>query len=476
MAAEQPESHSQWAASTQANMTRARSLARDVLDRLRQHEAADAANKKALEDSAKREKERVRAKVQSKVKANNQVISGSQKQMKEIEEAMVQAEGVHSRLTHERYARFACLKVCERRLELRQGRPARELFHDATQDALERERQVLNNARKELLQAQGEARRTLDELKAIRSDLSRETGSRRLAMHHDLATMRSTLVPVPMMSSSPSSSSAAPAHGCMGLSTSASAPSLVAGAEQHEAPSSTFGSANPQQQIQRSVLLVESVYALKRRSEHMIVKIREESRAATKRVAEALAKRTKELSDMKKQFEAHLADVEHTHAKAERALAVEEARVDPTAEDATQQERLEILRSAVRDLASSKENLTEDLRNKIAALDIDNSCRRCTPQMACEPKKLQPSASSPSLNFRATNGLMSMTAANKSFYTPSMASSSHMELADADSAASTATPAPRTHAKAGTFGGSSSLKAAAGLLMPSSPTAQGVSG
>jgi len=203
---------------------------------------------------------------------------------------------------------------------------------------------------------------------------------------------------------------------------------------------------NEQSNIKRSAQLVQSVYDMKRRNDELIVKIRGESVLATKRVLESLAKRTKELADMKKSFEAGVLDIEHARARAERALQVEVDRLDPGGFDTMQQERVAILRAALADLTASKASLQEDLRDKIVSLDIDNSCRRQTPQMACEPaKRLQPSQSSPQLNFRSSNGLA--VTAGRSFYAPSV-SSSPTEIGDsADSTASTA--ATGSHAGCG---------------------------
>merc|ERR1719221_2520443 len=60
----------------------------------------------------------------------------------------------------------------------------------------------------------------------------------------------------------------------------------------------------------------------------------------------------------------------------------------------------------VEDLKTSRRTLVEDLRSKVSALDIDNSCRRVTPQMASEPRKLQNSSSMPNLKstVRGTAG------------------------------------------------------------------------
>lgn len=395
--ASRPENYQQWASFSKTNLAKAHNLANEVLDQLRQNEAAEVANKEALEAGIKREKDRVRVKVHTKVKAHSELINCTQRQMRDIEDALVQSEGVQFRLTHERYAQFANQIVCERRLELRKGRPAQETFNDATQTALERERQVLMKARETLVDYGNEAQKFLKELRSIRCELSKDTGSRRLAISHDLATLR------PLQQQPPPSQATTPKAG--GTSTNGDAVLLP------ECGHRVSTKLETQQFIQRSADLVVNVYALKRRAENLIQAIRAEAAEAIKRVEQALAKRTRELSEVQKKFQALILEVEHAKMAAERALETAEERLDPAGGDAAQQEKVATLRTAVANLTKTKHDLVEDLRQKIAALNIDNSCRRCTPQVACEPKKqLRNSNSAPSLsNFRQSNGMMALT-------------------------------------------------------------------
>merc|ERR1711972_787587 len=131
-------------------------------------------------------------------------------------------------------------------------------------------------------------------------------------------------------------------------------------------------------------------------SDKVISRIRHESAVMTKRAAEALKKNTMQLTTLKSQFEEHVKEVDIAITKAFRVLVREEERLDLAKDIKAQQDKIEQLRSSVEELRASKKSLMDDLRCKIAALDIDNSCRRITPQVASDKtKKLQASASAP---------------------------------------------------------------------------------
>merc|ERR1719221_2129928 len=117
----------------------------------------------------------------------------------------------------------------------------------------------------------------------------------------------------------------------------------------------------------------------------------------------------------------------------------------------------------VEDLKTSRRTLVEDLRSKVSALDIDNSCRRVTPQMASEPRKLQNSSSMPNLKstVRGAAGFGISGRVNGQT-TPSQSCGSSLgnpDMADnyAESSASTATQGLHRSG----FGASSTLKASA---------------
>ncbi|CAJ1364679.1 unnamed protein product, partial [Effrenium voratum] len=305
-----------------------------------------------------------------------EVINEAQRSIRDIEEAITQVEGSVTRLVHMRYARFADLKVCEKRLQLRERRPARENFADSVDEALNRERAVLERARQDLLTLEAEAQRYLSDLQAMRIELSRDTGARRLQVESELAHMRSATGPsLPEVNK--------PAHQVIKLLTEEEAKSLK----------------------ERSVAVIARSNQLPGRAERLTLRIRQEGEQATKRSGKQLAAKTRELSEFKKHLEENIRGVEHTHSQACQALTKEEGRLETVMGDKALQDtkmRVEELRAMVQELQQTQQALVEELRCKAAALEIDNSCRRVTPQAAAEPPKLTSSASAP--NFRKAEG------------------------------------------------------------------------
>jgi len=285
----------------------------------------------------------------------------------------------------------------------------------------------------------------------MRAELSKDTGSRRLAVHHDLSTLRP-------------------------------APAAVGECAASKAPHSVVGSA-AETLHQQAIQVVKSSYLLKEKADKLIPRIREESRIVTKRVGDALAKHAKELADIKKQYEDHLKAVGHAIQEAARALAKEEDRLAMASDVETQQAIVTTLRGSVNELKATKGTLVEDLRSKVAALEIDNSCRRITPQIANEPPrpKLKTSASAPTLQSRVPfdpgatrGGRVTHGAFPPQGQTSPSAGSSYGSHGAADSDASTAATfgnqplqkSPKAMGNAGyTAGDSSSLKAAAAAAL-----------
>merc|ERR1712070_595009 len=117
----------------------------------------------------------------------------------------------------------------------------------------------------------------------------------------------------------------------------------------------------------------------------------------TKRVANALALHTKELASFRAKLAQQVVASEGAIDKAEQQLSRMLPRIEMG--DETLKDTATKLQALLRDLRATRQKTSEDLRNKTAALEIDNSCRKVTPQMASEtaPKKLVSSSSAPSL-------------------------------------------------------------------------------
>jgi len=250
------------------------------------------------------------------------------------------------------------------------------------------------------------------ELQEIRSELSRDTGARRLQVEKELSQMKQATTTLPEVSGAPKTHHHS--HPQAPMLTEAECKSLIA----------------------RSEKTIDVANALPRKVEKTILKIRQDSDAVGKRSTKLLAKRTQELSGMKRQIEENLKDVDATQNQASQACGREEFRLENLAGDKGKEPieaRIGELKNFVEELSTARKGLVEELRSKVAALEIDNSCRRVTPQVAAEPKKpamLQASSSMP--NFTQKQVGATPSASSKSM--------SSTELTDVESQASTMSP------------------------------------
>lgn len=430
-----PRNRDEWQANTKATLCRVEALTRDVFDNVYRNKAAEDAARKAMQEHAKREREKQRVKVHARCRVHEGIIKASMKCMKQIEHAVVQVEGAQGKMTGERYTRFADSKVCEHRLDLRSKRPEKELYRDTVQHLLEKESQSLNSSRQALLKEESECRRLLGELKAVFDELAKDIGNRRLAMKKDISTINA------------------------GADTELHNPECISDAASREI-------------AQRAYELVESGLKLKDHSEEVVKRIKTESSVISKRVTQALQLHTKELASLRASLARQVVESEGAIEKAEQQLGRMLPRIDMG--DETLKEAADKLQALLRDLRATRSRTSEDLRNKTTALDIDNSCRKVTPQMAsgdAAPKKLASSSSAPVLG--SVNMSSSTANPNATFL---KASSGNPQQGDflpeqqsPDHLRHTATgfSSPTSSLKGGAVGGSGLLKAAAMAVVQS---------
>lgn len=422
-----PRNRDEWQSSTQATLCRVEALTRDVFDNVYRNQAAEVAARKAMQEHAKREREKQRLKVHARCRVHEGIIKASMKCMKEIEFAVTQVEGAQGRMTAERYTRYAESKVCEHRLDLRSKRPGPELFRDSVQQLLEKELQSLNSAREELLKQESECRRLLIELKTVFDEMAKDIGNRRLAMKKDISTINA------------------------GTDVELQHPQCISDA----------GSRN---MAQRGYECIEVSLKLKDLSEEIVKRIKTEASVMCKRVGQALALHTKELATLRAQLARQVVESEVAIEKAEQQLSRMLPRIEMG--DVALKDTADKLQALLRDLRATRLRTSEDLRNKTTALEIDNSCRKVTPQMAsgeATPKKLVNSSSAPllgSVNMASTTGklnatLLKATSGNpqQGDFAPDHQSANHLRH--------TAIGFARSSPKGSAAGGSSPLKAAA---------------
>jgi len=410
-----PRDHDEWHSTTEATLCRVDKLTRDIHEKVHQNQAAEAAARAAVQEQKDKERKKQRLKVHARMKEHEAVIKDTYKCMKEIQHAMVQVEGAQGRLVAERYTRFAETKVCEYRLDLREKRPAAEKFTDTIHHALEKELETLNHARQELLHQEREAKEIVGELRLINDCLGKDIGNRRLAMTKDLSTIGPGQ-DVPLCS-----------------------PECISNKRSLEMQ-------------QKAYKLSEAGLHLSDHSEVLVTRIRRHAANVAKRVTQAFLSHTKELAVMRAKLARQVVDSEAAIDKAELQLSHMKQRVDMG--DMSLSDRADALKATLRDLRAIRQKTSEDLRNKTIALELDNSCRKVTAQMAsgeAPPNKLSTSSSAPALGSKkmaSTTGRLNSTM-----------TSGNPQQGDAESS-------PMRHSginfasAAGSPGGSGSLKAA----------------
>jgi len=359
-----PRNQHEWHSTTKADVLRLESLTRHVFDQVNQNTAAEEGARRAMQEHAEKLKKKQRVKVNKRVKVHQEAIRTTYTCMKEIEHAMVQVEGALGRLTAERYARFAQSKVTEHRMELREKRPQQELYRDGVQRLLEKELEALNVSRKELLNEEAESKRLLEELQRDWADLAKDIGNRRLAMRHDLLT-------------------------------------IASGEDQELYVSDDISAARSNEIVENAYRISADGVMIMNASEGFVKRIKGEAKALNKQVEECLRLHTKELAGMKTTLGQRIVESEQAIDKAGTQMRHMEQRAEMG--DNTLKENIALLKALLRDLHVNKQNSVQDLRNKSIALDIDNSCRKVTAQVASSGpkdatnKKLAPSQSAPAL-------------------------------------------------------------------------------
>lgn len=355
-----PRNQEEWQRCTQANLQRVDLLTRNVFERVNANSAAEQAARDKVTEHAKLEKQKQHKKVHTQVKVHQEFIGKAYKCMKEIEHCQSQVNGAIVKLTAERYARFAETKVCEHRLQLRTKRPGPELYRDDAQRLLEKQLSVLNSRREELLKQEDMGKLYLQHLQEAYDGLGKDIGNRRLAMRHDISTIA-------------------------------------------EGEGALYKSEDIDDK--RSDAICEKAYKVGaigltfcHGSDELIKTIKIDSKAIAKQVDTLFGLHTKELAKMKASLAAQIVESEGAIDKAQVQLKHMEQRVEV---GSPMQEAITSMKTLLRDLQANRRNAIEDLRNKTAVLDIDNSCRKVTAQMASGealvPKTLPDSPSAPAL-------------------------------------------------------------------------------
>lgn len=332
--------------------------------RLKRYEDAEASDKAPATDFVQRETERFKANAQDRIEAHRSAIGEATQLTARISRAVTRLDKVSINMKKERYERCSQMQVCQKRLELREARPEPERINDCLQQALTRELELLTAARAQMLKGEAGVRAHREALAELRTELSSDTGSRRLTVAYEQHTLKPSVLPT-LVQKQPQ--------------------------DQGDTPK---GAQSPQrdsarQLATRAAKLLGGVEAFCSRSLDVVQRSHQEAEMISEFVTARFLKRGEELSGQKKGIEEDLANLHKTIEKAEEELATHTKRLDP--KDKEKAATIKASKSLLKELHLAREEMIEDLHCKIKAQDIDDACRRVRPLNAYDPTAGDPS-------------------------------------------------------------------------------------
>eukprot|EP00440_Ansanella_granifera_P004105 gb/GFBE01004452.1/.p1 GENE.gb/GFBE01004452.1/~~gb/GFBE01004452.1/.p1 ORF type:complete len:489 (+),score=143.57 gb/GFBE01004452.1/:1-1467(+) len=320
-------------------------------ERVRKFRERQADELKQQQDAAKAQKKEERAALKAATANFNQAREGEKmskekdnilKAMKsatqQVLSSVLECQHVVSKL-------WGVMMVCEKRQSIRKGRPPSEMFRDYVDQALEKEWQALTSGREELqvLARAGEELR--HELEIVQVQLA--TGpSRQKAMR--------------------------------GLMKTGSLPLLTAGLQ----PEAALEGPPPQELMKMSVELLENAAKLTGAASQTLAKVNARCDHASASTVASLDQKKREMNDLIMGLQNQKAEADTTITDAEKRMVRLKRRAQHTMEtprsSKATESQLQAAEAMVIDLKGLKHGLETDLRNKIVALKMDETCRTLT--------------------------------------------------------------------------------------------------
>jgi hypothetical protein len=393
-----------WSKLTTTKIQRGKAQSSDILTRLQRLDCEEAAAKGAALEQANREAERVKMLAKGRIRKHQVIINDSQSCILAIQESMQRLADVLSRTRHERYKRFADSQVNDRRQELRDKRPAPEAWKDPLQTNLFREKSMLANARKELMECESEVSKFLEELEKLRAALSYDTGARRLKVEHEMHLLKPKVedpsAPAASKKDAPvcleatdepaaadaATTSAETATVAADMETTAETAAAAKSSNHAALPELPLDGAEARQHVTKTTAMLGRVENFIQKSMDAIRRSNTEGFDATRAVEKSLSKRTVQLNDMKKELEENILNVRYAITEGKKGVEKFNKRLDPR--DTEKAAKIENAQKVLDNLCKSEAALVDDLRTKTKALVLDNSCRRVTPTVAAEKRTM----------------------------------------------------------------------------------------
>jgi len=335
---------------------RTRQLSRGVLRGARETEAIAVANVRDRIEVAKAEREEREAVLRARIRENSELIKTAEEGAAVADEAIKRAYECLSRVQRHRRTQATAMKVCERRLEIREARPAAERIKDRPQEALEAELRAYNSAWQDQSELEAEVRHALEPLPSAMAELGRDAARRRLLVEADHAAIVADLLhpancyPVPP----PEAVEMVEVDGQMMTPVQA----LLCQVASHS----------------------DAIDRLRKQADDVIVRTTQECTRATAFVTETLARRTAQTEAEAKYIRRSIPEVDETIEAAERSLATSRKKLDTR--DRRGLATYDGTKAMLEDLRGSRLDLQRELQQKNHLLSIEESCRKVTPQWA----------------------------------------------------------------------------------------------
>lgn len=412
-----PEHQAQWEANTNENLNNAKML-------IQKAQAHQNDNDRQVRASGKRSKNQsgaVHTLIKKKMSMTNDLIKALEDRHESVEDTIRQVGECLFSLQRAHRSKWATLNVCERRLELRDTRPIQELVRDHTQDALEHERQTLIESRQELSEQIASSKDCLLGLDKLKHEVVEDLSHKRYGLRMDRSCLspgtkpkaqeRSTVLP----QLSEVSNYALP-----------SSPKDSDRGSQHEESRQT----DTKSLLHKVVRMEEEAMKLCNDSDAVMLHTKRECQRAAMQAQSSLARRADETDRLKRKLEAQMREIDEAIAQTEMSLGKTKKKLDTQegplraldtqmsmrgkqqSNDSNHRDpmfdemeaHLEKVKNNVKTLTQkvqdtetllahlqeSRKQLTEDYRNKLFSLKIEDACLKVTPRKAMELDRRDP--------------------------------------------------------------------------------------
>lgn len=355
----QPENQEKWSAATKDTLNGAKAATQDMLNQI---QAENEAHEKMLADKHHAwQEERIRISLlggsrtnPNKQKQKDAIRHAAMARLESLDNTITEAGRCAHNLLHGRQAKWAALKVCEWRLELRESRPVPERFRDNVHAALESERDVLNEARKQLNDHANVVKAVLNDMYVVKHRLVNSMVEKHAALPSQ-AVMQEP--------ASPDGSPQKPPE-----EKTVDVPALIKQAIGFEANSA----------------------AVCKKGAEVIKKTVRDCAIATEKTEAQLKKKATELNEMINKLRQQILEMSETLNAADKNLNLTIQKLElKTGDEATLKAKLEKTTGLCEKLLAAKKAAEDDLRCKVVNMKIEDACIKILPEKTeTKPGKL----------------------------------------------------------------------------------------